>query len=138
MSQPPPGAFGVPIISPFSAFQSAWPRVCHPARLEPLKVTSGWNVEPRPKSSGNRATGIVKRTNSFLPCGIRGHLYFSGKCISKNRLKPVEPGRIVDQNRFADRWIGRPDRKLVEHTAVIDRKERDHIHWFVAGRRGRV
>src|SRR5688500_13145361 len=45
-SQPPPGCFGVPMISPFSAFQSASPSAVQPVNAEPLKTTSGLNVGP--------------------------------------------------------------------------------------------
>src|SRR5262245_12507576 len=45
-SQPPPGCFGVPMISPFCAFHSASPSGAQPVNVDPLKTTSGLNVGP--------------------------------------------------------------------------------------------
>ena len=38
---PPLSRFGAPMISPWSARQSASPSLCHPVKADPLNVTSG-------------------------------------------------------------------------------------------------
>ncbi len=45
-SHPPSGDRGVPMISPFWARQSAWPRGVHPVSADPLNRKSGRNVGP--------------------------------------------------------------------------------------------
>ena len=40
--------------------------------------------------------------------------------LTSDRLEPIEPGRIVDQDLLADRRIRHPLRQLVEQQAIID------------------
>jgi hypothetical protein len=35
--------------------------------------------------------------------------------------EPVQPSRIVDENLFTDRRVGRPNRELVQQAAIVDR-----------------
>ena len=64
-SQPPPGCFGDPMISPLTAFQSALPSGVHPVSVEPLKTTSGLNVGPA-ASTGQARTQPRTTTEKVL------------------------------------------------------------------------
>ena len=52
---------------------------------------------------------------------------------SLERLKPVKPRRVIHQNLFAHSRIRRPNRKQVQHAAVVDLIERRHFRQRMAG-----
>src|ERR1700692_2629831 len=69
-------------------------------------------------------------------------LYVTKLCPSTPRsltaiLEAVQARRIVDENLFADRRVGRPDRELVQQAAIVDGKRRHRVGRLAAGKRGR-
>src|SRR5689334_18031803 len=53
-------------------------------------------------------------------------------------LKPVEPRRIVDQNRLAQSRVGCPNGELVEHAAVIYLVERRDVGGLAVWKDARI
>src|SRR4029453_3306071 len=65
-SQPPPGCFGVPMISPSCAFQAGAPGGFHPVSADPLKATSGLKVGPAAFMDRTSAQTTMTTTDSVL------------------------------------------------------------------------
>ena len=53
-------------------------------------------------------------------------------------VEPIKVRRIGHENLLADRRIGRPNRKLIEQSAVVDLKQRCDIGRLLSGRRHRI